>query len=126
MKKLIRPFDLILIAVLLLTGGGLWLARSRAAAGTTAVILIQGEEARRVDLTKVEQPYEIRLDTTPAVTLAVEPGAIWFSEAGCRDKLCMKAGKLTKANDSAVCLPARVSVRLVGEQSGGDVDAAVY
>ena len=126
MKKLIRPLDLVLIAALLLAGGGLWLARSRAAAGVTAVVLVRGREERRIDLTKVEAPYEIRLSTTPAVTLAVEPGAIRFSEANCRDRLCVKTGRLTRANDSATCLPARVTVRLIGEPGGGDVDAAVY
>ena len=126
MKKLIKPLDLVLIAVLLIAGGGLWLARSRAAAGVTAVVLVKGEEVRRVDLTRVEEPYEIGLDTIPAVTLTVEPGAIFFSEAQCRDKLCVKAGRLTKVNDSATCLPARVTIRLIGETTGGDVDAAVY
>lgn len=126
MKKLIKPLDLVLIAALLLAGGGLWLARSRAAAGVTAVISVKGREERRIDLTKVEAPYEIALDTSPAVTLTVAPNAVWFSEANCRDKLCMKAGKLTKVNDSATCLPARVTVRLIGETGGSDVDAAVY
>ena len=126
MKKLIRPLDLVLIAALLLTGGGLWLARSRAPAGVTAVVLVKGEEVRRVDLTKVDRPYPIVLDTSPAVTLAVEPGAIRFAEASCRDKLCVKTGKLTKVNDSAACLPARVTVRLIGEADGSDVDVIVY
>ena len=126
MKKLIKPLDLVLIAALLLAGGGLWLARSRARAGVTAVVLVGGEEVRRIDLTKVEAPYEIELNTTPAVTLTVEPGAVSVSKAACRDKLCVKAGRLTKANDSAVCLPARVTVRLIGKTDPGGVDAAVY
>ena len=126
MKKLIKPLDLVLIAALLLAGGGLWLAHSRAAAGVTAVVLVKGQEERRVDLTRVEAPYEIQLETDPAVTLAVAPNAVWFSEADCRDKLCMKTGKLTKVNDSATCLPARVTVRLIGEPSDSSVDVVVY
>ncbi len=126
MKKLIKPLDLVLIAALLLAGGGLWLTRSRAQAGVTAVVLVGGEEVRRIDLTKVEAPYEIELNTIPAVTLTVEPGAVSVSKAACRDKLCVKAGRLTKVNDSAVCLPARVTVRLIGKTDPGGVDAAVY
>ncbi len=126
MKKLIKPLDLILIAVLLLCGSGLLLVRSRSASGTVAVVSVEGNEVQRIDLTEVTQAYDIVLDSSPAVTLTVEPGAVFVSSAQCRDKLCMKAGKLTRVNDTAVCLPAKVTVRLIGEKSKNEVDAVVY
>ncbi|HBL41428.1 MAG TPA: hypothetical protein DDY98_07665 [Ruminococcaceae bacterium] len=104
----------------------LLLFRSHSASGTVAVISVAGEEVQRIDLTKVTASYDIVLDSSPAVTLTVEPNAVFFSSAQCRDKLCVKAGKLTKANDTAVCLPAKVTIRLIGEKTKSGVDAIAY
>ena len=42
----------------------------------------------------------------------------------CPDQECVQTGQLTRAGESAICLPARVTLRLEG---GGDsVDATVY
>lgn len=55
-----------------------------------------------------------------AVVIAVEGGSVRFVSSGCPDQICVRSGSLTKAGDTAACVPAGVSVRLMGE---AEVDA---
>lgn len=55
-----------------------------------------------------------------AVVIAVEDGSVRFVSSGCPDQICVRSGSLTKAGDTAACVPAGVSVRLMGE---AEVDA---
>ena len=55
------------------------------------------------------------------VTLKADAGNDELLE-DCRDKICVNTGKISRAGQSIVCLPARVSVAVVG--NGGDVIVA--
>ncbi len=89
-------------------------------AGTTAVIYIDGREYRRVDLSKVKEPYVIEIETVYGRnTVLVEPGAISVSSADCPDKICVHQGRLTGAGVPIVCMPHR----LVIDIEGGETDA---
>lgn len=54
------------------------------------------------------------------VKLLLEPGKISFSHSDCPDQVCVRTGKLTKVGQVAVCLPAKVSVRVIGSKSEVD------
>lgn len=91
-----------------------------APAGTTAVIYVDGREYRRVDLSKVKEPYVIEIETVYGRnTVLVEPGAISVSSADCPDKICVHQGRLTGAGIPIVCMPHR----LVIDIEGGETDA---
>ncbi len=125
MKKLIRPLDIILIAVLLLGGIGFHLYTKSTTQGATAVIYIDGEVYENIELQKVEKSYELLLPCEPEATLLVEKGCISFKNAKCADKLCIGTGKLEHRGDTAACLPARVVVTIEnGKES--EIDALVY
>ena len=125
MKKLIRPFDIILIAVLLLGAVGFHLYTKNTTDGATAVIHIDGEVYKTIELEKVEASYELSLPCSPSATLCVEKGCVSFKEADCPDKLCVSTGKLRHKGDTAACLPAKVVVTIEnGEES--EIDALVY
>ena len=119
-RKWFRPADLILLAaaaavclVLLL-----W-QHSAGNADCTAVIEQDGQELRRISLSALTQEERIDLGGDCHVVLLVEPGAISFLSSDCPDQICVRTGKLTKPGQAAVCLPARISVRLEGESEGG-------
>ncbi len=125
MKKLIRPLDIILIAVLLLGGIGFHLYSKNTTSGATAVIYIDGEIFESIELEKAEKSYELVLPCSPSATLYVEKGCISFKNADCPDKLCVGTGKLRHRGDTAACLPAEVVVTIEnGEES--EIDALVY
>ncbi len=79
-----------------------------------AVIEKNGTEICRFDLTRQTARQEIDLGGDYHVKLLVEPGAVSFLRSDCRDQICVRTGKLTKAGQTAVCLPAKISVRIIG------------
>ncbi len=125
MNKLIKPIDLLLIAVLLLAGisAGIYLKKSTQSA--VAVIYVDGDIYQSIELDKVSEPYTVDLPCSPEAALLVEKGCISFSNAACSDKICINSGKLTHRGDTAACLPAQVVVAIEnGEES--EIDALVY
>ena len=125
MKKLIKPLDIILIAVLLLGGIGFSLYTQKNTKSATAVIYVNGETYQSIELDKVEESYELALPCSPGATLLVEKGCISFKQADCKDKLCVGSGKLRHKGDTAACLPAKAVVTI---ENGGEkeIDALVY
>lgn len=111
LQRLARPADLLAVAVLLAAAGILALAFGRTD-GATAEIICDKTLVCTVDLTKVKEPYDIPLEN--GVTVTVAPGAICFSHADCPNQLCVRAGELTKAGESAACIPNRTLIRVRG------------
>lgn len=75
----------------------------------TAVIWCGGEKFREIDLSSVEESYEIEVN---GCVLSVEKGKIAFVSSTCRDKLCKKSGHLSKNGDTVACVPNKVVVRI--------------
>ena len=114
--KLIRPADLIAVAALLAVAA-VWWAVSANIKGTTAEIICEKEIVETVDLSAVKEAYDITLDN--GVTIAVEPGAICFAASDCANQLCVHTGRLTKAGQSAACLPNKTLIRIKGNDRRG-------
>lgn len=118
---LFRKRDLLiflLAAVLAGVGFLQWLPKSGA---PVAVIEQNGKEIRRVALSSIPHPETLVLEGEISVTVLLEPGKVSIVHSDCPDQICVNTGVLTRPGQSAVCLPARVAVRIVGEtQSGVD------
>lgn len=118
---LFRKRDLLiflLAAVLAGVGFLQWLPKSGA---PVAVIEQNGKEIRRVALSSIPQPETLVLEGEISVTVLLEPGQVSIVHSDCPDQICVNTGVLTRPGQSAVCLPTRVAVRIVGEtQSGVD------
>ncbi len=41
-------------------------------------------------------------------------------EAGCPDKVCVGSGRIFSPGESIVCIPGRMSVKIIGEDGGND------
>lgn len=120
MRKFFQKRDLFLIlpafalALILL----FW---TTAASGTcTAIVEQDGRELMRIDLSAVTQPETIDLGGEYHISLLASPGSIRFVASDCPDQICVRTGELSRPGQSAVCLPARVSVRLEGQQKDYD------
>ncbi len=95
-----------------------------------AVVNVGGKVYREIPLTQVQKPYTLSVEgcESEQVELYITSESVEFSHSPCPDKLCVNTGKLTKSGESAVCLPQRVSVKLVevdGKQSVNQPDAVV-
>lgn len=121
-RETVRTFqkqDLVLIvcAVLLAAAAFMWF-QLQPSQGLVAVVEQEGNVLYRIDLDQQTQAEILDLGGPYHVILAVEPGAVAFQQSDCPDQTCVRAGKLTRAGQAAVCLPARISVRL--EAAGGE------
>lgn len=96
----------------------LWFMPSRTAG--TAVVEQNGTELYRIDLNAVAEPYEITINGEYPAVLLVEHNAISFKQADCPDKLCVRTGKISRTGQAAVCLPAKITVRIVGTEKSFD------
>lgn len=117
-RKLFSMKDGFLIALLLLLGG-VWLVFSRGSMGAARVVAERnGEVVFSQELSQVSEPKEISLSGENGLTLVLTlyPDGVQVTKADCPDRLCVGAGKLKRAGETAVCLPARLSVRLEGEK----------
>jgi len=124
--KLIRKWDVVLIAVLLLIGGAWTAWRLLPPDSQTVTIYVNGQvwEQRIVDVNTL--PYTITLPVKPAVMLEGEGMKIWFAHADCPNQLCVRAGALGGMANAAVCLPARVAVITEGVKHKAGLDAITY
>lgn len=103
-------------AVLAIAGFLQWIPKP----GTPVAVIEQnGKEIRRVELSSITQPETIVLEGEISVTVLLEPGQVSIVHSDCPDQICVNTGALTRPGQSAVCLPARVSVRIVGENNSG-------
>lgn len=128
-------WDLIVAAAILLLAGGLAFGYwgqtvSAAGSGLTAVVSANGEEIDRVDLASLKTAEE-RTYTDLGYTLTVEfsPDGVCVETSDCPTQDCVHTGTITRAGQSIVCLPARISVQLKAaggqEASSGDFDMMI-
>ena len=118
MKK--KDWLWILLFAALVIGGLLLYASLGRGEGTVAVILVNGEQVERIDLSKVRDAYDLEYSTEFGYNrVHVEPGAISVTEADCPDHICMYQGKLTGSGIPIVCVPHRLIIEIEdGELDG--------
>lgn len=108
MKKTTK--NILFAIVILALAGGLWLVRLGAKPGKSALVEIVGGETRTISL-ETDGVYAIEGAQLP-VTLEVKEGKIRFIDSQCPDHLCEGFGWVQTEYDSAICVPAGVSVRV--------------
>ena len=105
------------VALLLLTGGGLFARPGAAAVVTTP----DGETVLSLD-----QPAVVSFTGKNGMVLTVEvaDGRVRVRESGCPDQICVHSGWLSSTGQSAACVPAGIAVRVrAGSASSDGVDA---
>lgn len=75
-----------------------------------------------------EEIYSLPLDkdesvSVNGVTVVIKDKKTYVSQSDCPDGLCMKMKKAEKISDSIICVPNKVSIRIVGKDREADVVA---
>ena len=115
-RKVLTWKGALALGLVLLGALGAWWALSRRAPGRVAVVEVGGEEQVRVDLTTLTEPREESFAGADGhgLTVRFSPQGVQVIQADCPDQVCVGAGLLTRSGEAAVCLPARIVVRLEG------------
>ena len=117
-RRLLRWGDAVVMAVvLLLAGMSFFILYIRAEPGRTAVVTTpSGSFVLSLEedtLRELEGEGGIR------VVIRVAEGRVRFEESGCPDKICVHTGWLSRAGQSAACLPAGIILRVEGREEDG-------
>ncbi len=120
MKKWLKKRDIILIIVLLLVGIVtliIWHFLYNET-GNKVTVEQRGEEIGTFPLNKdTDIPIEYKGEEVNY--LVIEDGYCYMKEAECPDHLCIKQGKIDKVGQTIVCMPNRVVVTVVGDDTSG-------
>lgn len=55
--------------------------------------------------------------------IAVEDGKAWFEDSSCENKICVEAGKISRPNQWAACLPNGIIIYIEGHEKKESLDA---
>ena len=121
----IRKTDLYLIAGLLLVAVTLFVGIRLYGKMTTteavAVVMVDGKEYGRYPLGK-NQTETIHLSDGSYNTFEVKDGYVSMTDASCPDQICVNHSRISKKNETIVCLPDKVVITVEnGEEAKIDV-----
>ena len=112
MRKLFRRTDTLIIAGVLLLSFLLFLPNLFNNNELIAQIYVDGKKTEEIILNDVVEEYTF--SPKKNTTILVKNGAICFSEAVCKDKLCINSGWLSSKGQTAACLPEKVVITIKG------------
>ena len=120
--------DLILILVLLIAAvaiyAGIRLYSSKNTKNAMVVVTVDGEEYGRYPLSE-QYTETIRLEDGSYNRFAIQDGYVKMVEASCPDQICVSHHKISKKNETIVCLPDKVVITIEnGEEN--DIDFLMH
>lgn len=121
----IRKTDLYLIAGLLLVAAtlfaGIRLYGKMTTTEAVAVVTVDGKEYGRYPLEK-NHTETIHLSDGSYNTFEVKDGYVSMTDASCPDQICVNHSRISKKNETIVCLPDKVVITVEnGEEAEIDV-----
>lgn len=125
MSKQVQWLCALLGAVVI--GSVVWLLNlPQSVAHPVAVIMQDGVEIQRIDLTNVQMPCEWSIYDAKGGenVIRVEEGRIGVVSADCPDQVCVRQGYIENSVVPIACLPHKLLIEIEG--GGGDLDASVH
>ena len=119
MFKIIKKADIVLFVILILIGLGLsWWSAASAVYGQKAVITVDGQLYGTYRLDE-NQTIEVRQDGH-LNKITIKDATVQMSYSDCKNQVCVKDGKISRTNQSIVCLPNKVMVEITGGEEDYD------
>ena len=111
-KLKIRKNDIIILCIILIAAAAILLLRGNTAS-LTAQIIVDGEILYDIPLREVEENYTLCLKN--GVSIEISQDYVRFASSDCSSKSCVACGRLTSAEEAAVCIPNKTLLRLSGK-----------
>lgn len=121
------PDAVVAAAVVLLAAACAWFIwRGTEQGGALeAVVSVDGTEAFTTPLTGLTRVERTVQANGYTLNIILTDKEVWVEESDCPTQDCVHTGHISRSGQSIVCLPARVTVRLVGGTGEPDVDAVI-
>lgn len=119
-KRLNRRDILLIILVLIAALAGFILEFTQTGRGAQLQISVNGEVLGVYDL-DTDQTIEIG----DGNICRIEDGSAWMEWADCPDQLCVHHAHISRANETIVCLPNRVTLTVIGGEKDSEIDTIV-
>jgi hypothetical protein len=84
-------------------------------------VSLDGKIIEKINLTDVKAKYSFNLKGSLISTIEIEKNRARFINAKCPDLICEKTGWIENAGETAVCLPNKAIIKIIGKD--GIVDA---
>lgn len=126
-RRLLKKSDLLIIGIILVICAGalLWMSFGGETGDVNAIISYQGETVKTIPLNTASDGI-FRLEENPKVGFQIKDHRIRFIETECPDHLCENVGYIDRSGQTAICLPNRVTLEIVGgEEAEEDYDILV-
>ncbi|WP_251861199.1 NusG domain II-containing protein [Clostridium sp. Marseille-Q2269] len=96
---------------------------------TVAVIKQDGKVIHRIDLSKVKEKKQLKINykhngETHYNIIEVDKSSIRFIDADCPDKICIKSGILKNPGETSACLPNKIIITI--EKNDKKIDGVSY
>lgn len=111
-RRKITYKEILCLLALLALAAALYLHGLQRPAGGTAVIEQDGRELHRIAFASLPETETLSVGGT---VIEVGPEGARFVSSPCPDQVCVRTGLCSRAGDTAVCLPQRVSIRITGD-----------
>ena len=117
--------DIILaVIVIAVAAVGLLLLNVFKTEGSFAVVKIDGKETARYPLS-VNTEVVIETGDNGKNTLVIENNKAFMKDANCPDKICEGHSKISYKGETIVCLPHKVVIEIVTEDSENELDVVI-
>ncbi len=114
-----KKWIIIFAAVLIICIGAFIALRNSGAAGNIAVIRVDGDVYKKIDLNTVAVAYDMEIKTKYGYNkINISSDGICVVESNCRDHICIDQGRVNTAGVPIVCLPHRLTIEI----EGGNID----
>ncbi|MEE0861986.1 MAG: NusG domain II-containing protein [Lachnospiraceae bacterium] len=116
-KKYIADIILVISLVILTLVTSIFIYKKQTSNKIYVEVSINGEITNKYS---IDENIEIMLKT--GNVLVIKDGNVCISNADCPDGLCVKQGTISKANESIICLPNKLVVRIVEDNTSLNKD----
>ena len=116
-NKYIADIILVISLVILTLVTSIFIYKKQTSNKIYVEVSINGEFTNKYS---IDENIEIMLKT--GNVLVIKDGNVCISNADCPDGLCVKQGTISKANESIICLPNKLVVRIVEDNTSLNKD----
>lgn len=123
-KRKLKNDIILAVIVVVVAATGLLLVNVFRTEGSFAVIKIDGKETGRYPLS-VDTEVIIETGDDGKNTLVIEDNKAFMKDANCPDKICEGHSKISYKGETIVCLPHKVVIEIVTEDSENELDVVI-